>query len=45
MLVLGGRGINLLLALGRSIRLLLHMDFRDGATTIRAKAESRLLVR
>ena len=40
-----GRRINLLLALGRSRRLLLHMDFKDGATAIRAKAELRLLGR
>ena len=41
--MLRGRRINLLLALGRSRRLLFHMDFRDGAAAIRAKAESGLL--
>ena len=44
-LVLRGRRIDLLLALGRSKRLLFLTDFKDGATTIRAKAESELLAR
>ena len=44
-LVLRGMRIDLLLALGRSRRLLFCMDFRDGATAIRAKAESGLLAK
>ena len=44
-LVLRGRRINLLLALGRSRRLLFRTDFKDAATAIRAKVESGLLAR
>ena len=44
-LVLRGRRINLLLALGRSRRLLFRMDFKDGVAAIRAKAKSGLLPR
>ena len=44
-LVLRGRRINLLLIREGSRRLLFHGDFEDGAKTIRAKAESRLLAR
>ena len=41
--MLRGRRINLLLALGRSRRLLFRTNFRDGAATIKVKAESGLL--
>ena len=44
-LVLRGTKINLLLALGRSRKLLFLTNFRDEATTIKAKAESGLLAR
>ena len=37
--------ISLLLALGRSIELLLHEDFRDRAEVIKAKAKSGHLAR
>ena len=43
MLVLTGRRIDLYLIRERSRRLIFHRDFRDGATIIRAKAESGLL--
>ena len=42
-LVLRGRRINLLLALGINRRLLFHADFKDGAAIIWAKAKSGLL--
>ena len=45
LLVLRGRRINLLLIWEGSGRLLFHRDFKDGATTIKAKAESGLLDR
>ena len=44
-LVTSGRKVNLLLVRERRLRLLFHEDFTDGATTIRAKAESGLLAR
>ena len=43
--MLKGRRINLLLALGRSRRLLFRADFKDGVAAIRVKAKSRLLAR
>ena len=43
-LVLRGRRINLILIREGSRRLLFHGDFKDGAATIRAKAESGLLM-
>ena len=45
LIVTSGRKVNLLLVRERSTRLLFHEDFTDGATTIRAKAESGLLAR
>ena len=44
-LVIKGRKVSLLLVRERSRRLLFHKDFKDKATTIRAKAESGLLAR
>ena len=44
-LVLRGRRINLLLALGRSRRLLFRTDFKDGVAATRAKSESGLLAK
>ena len=43
--MLRGRRINLLLALGRSIRFQFRTDFMDKAAAIKAKAELGLLAR
>ena len=39
------RRINLLIALGRSRRLMFRTDFKDGAVAIKAKAESGFLAK
>ena len=44
-LVLKERRINILLILKGSRRLIFHGNFKDGAATVRVKAESGLLAR